>query len=234
VSSCPLFSFPRGPLHSLCGSEAARRLGALTLRDPRALRSGAGGDPARLARCVAPGSAASGSDVASALAEWGADENRAPAAGASGGDGPAAWAAALVRAGHVDVGEVSEPPTISAALLRARDGATSGEGGAEGGAEGAAGSSAPAGAPVWMAVRGTVYDVSPGRNFYGPGGAYSAFAGRRVARALALFSTSAEDCTDDETGLTRPQVDALTDWIDKLGAKYDVVGTMEEGAPLRV
>ncbi|KAJ2767641.1 Dihydrodipicolinate synthase [Coemansia nantahalensis] len=34
------------------------------------------------------------------------------------------------------------------------------------------------GAPILIALDGKVYDVSAGRGFYGPGGAYSVFAGR--------------------------------------------------------
>lgn len=41
--------------------------------------------------------------------------------------------------------------------------------------------------PILLAVRGLVFDVSKGRDFYGPDGAYP-FSGKEVARALAKTS----------------------------------------------
>ena len=38
--------------------------------------------------------------------------------------------------------------------------------------------------PIYLAVNGTVFDVSAGRHYYGPGGGYSFFAGRDGARAF--------------------------------------------------
>ncbi len=38
--------------------------------------------------------------------------------------------------------------------------------------------------PIWVAIRGTVFDVSNKREVYGPGGGYSIFAGKDASRAL--------------------------------------------------
>ncbi|KAK7613572.1 hypothetical protein BKA81DRAFT_97437 [Phyllosticta paracitricarpa] len=38
--------------------------------------------------------------------------------------------------------------------------------------------------PIYLALNGTIYDVSAGRHFYGPGGGYSFFAGRDAVRAF--------------------------------------------------
>lgn len=45
--------------------------------------------------------------------------------------------------------------------------------------------------PILLAVRGVIFDVSKGRDFYGPDGSYP-FGGKECARALAKFSTELE------------------------------------------
>jgi len=52
--------------------------------------------------------------------------------------------------------------------------------------------------PIYLAVNGTIYDVSLGRSFYGPGGSYSMFAGHDGTRAFV--TTCFEDMTSDLRG----------------------------------
>jgi predicted heme/steroid binding protein len=80
--------------------------------------------------------------------------------------------------------------------------------------------------PVYLAINGTIYDVSNGRHIYGPGGSYRFFAGCDAARAY-VTGCFAEDRTPDMRGVEEmflPLDDPATDahWtpeqLDKLRA----------------
>ncbi len=84
-----------------------------------------------------------------------------------------------------------------------------------------------AGKPVLLAVKGIVFDVSAGRGFYGKGGGYEMLAGRDASRALAKMSMDVAD-------VDNPSVDdlhererlSLDSWVERLKAKYKVVGRL--------
>ncbi|KAF5024699.1 hypothetical protein F66182_3213 [Fusarium sp. NRRL 66182] len=87
--------------------------------------------------------------------------------------------------------------------------------------------------PVYLAVRGRIFDVTPGRNFYGPGGPYSNFAGRDASRGLACGSFDEDMLTkdldgplDSLEGLDGEQMEALQGWEDRFLEKYNVVGKL--------
>jgi membrane-associated progesterone receptor component len=77
--------------------------------------------------------------------------------------------------------------------------------------------------PIYLAVRGVVFNVTQGRDFYGPDGAYP-FGGRECARALAKYSVEIEDCNEDLEGCGLAELDALRDWEARFHSKYPVVG----------
>ncbi|GBF92660.1 hypothetical protein Rsub_05029 [Raphidocelis subcapitata] len=79
--------------------------------------------------------------------------------------------------------------------------------------------------PMLIAIRGVVYDVTKGKDFYGPGGVYP-FAGREVARAFAMLSTELSDCHDGLEGLSQMELDNLREWEEKFNWKYSIVGTL--------
>ncbi|CAH1159419.1 unnamed protein product [Phaedon cochleariae] len=80
---------------------------------------------------------------------------------------------------------------------------------------------------VLVAVNGTVYDVTKGKRFYGPGGPYEAFGGRDASRGLATadVSASAEEY-DDLSDLSAMDMDSLRDWESQFQERYDVVGRL--------
>ena len=75
-----------------------------------------------------------------------------------------------------------------------------------------------------MAIKGRVFDVTTGKSFYGPGGAYTMFAGKDASRALAKMSKNDEDVSPSLDGLTEKEIGVLEDWEKKFEAKYPVVG----------
>jgi membrane-associated progesterone receptor component len=86
---------------------------------------------------------------------------------------------------------------------------------------------------VYLAVRGRIFDVSAGRNFYGPGGPYANFAGRDASRGLACGSFDEDMLTkdldgplDDLKGLGAGELEALQGWEERFQDKYLVVGRL--------
>lgn len=87
--------------------------------------------------------------------------------------------------------------------------------------------------PVYLAIRGKVFDVSSGRNFYGPEGPYANFAGRDASRGLACGSFDEDMLTEDLRGpldkledLGGEEMEALRGWEERFNEKYLVVGKL--------
>ncbi|MEM7435469.1 MAG: cytochrome b5-like heme/steroid binding domain-containing protein [Myxococcota bacterium] len=80
--------------------------------------------------------------------------------------------------------------------------------------------------PLLIAIRGRVYDVTRGRDFYGPGGPYGMFAGKDCTRALAKMSFDEADFTASEEGLDDSERDQLEDWIETFEGKYGSIGAL--------
>ncbi|KAI1005883.1 hypothetical protein K3495_g2337 [Podosphaera aphanis] len=73
--------------------------------------------------------------------------------------------------------------------------------------------------PILLAINGTVYDVTLGRHFYGPGGSYHFFAGKDASRAF-VSNCFDVDLTPDLRGLEEmflplddPVIDAQFDRV---------------------
>jgi len=84
--------------------------------------------------------------------------------------------------------------------------------------------------PVYLSLNGTVFDVSEGRNFYGPGGPYELFAGRECGASLAKMSFSAEYLDDMAAckSLNFGEKNELENWCQKFQhyRNYPIVGRL--------
>lgn len=67
------------------------------------------------------------------------------------------------------------------------------------------------GKPIYVAVNGTVYDVSAEPRLYGPGGSYSFFTGKDGARAY-ITGCFATDMTHDLRGVPEESLIELDAW----------------------
>jgi len=84
--------------------------------------------------------------------------------------------------------------------------------------------------PVYLALNGIVFDVSDGRDFYGPGGPYELFAGHECGVALAKMSFDTQ-YLDDMAGcstLNHGERMELENWIEKFThyRRYPVLGRL--------
>jgi len=82
--------------------------------------------------------------------------------------------------------------------------------------------------PILMSVKGKVYDVTAGKNYYGPGGGYHGFAGRDATRALLDLCFTDECLARGWEDVTEAEKKSLDDWVTFYDneAKYPLVGEL--------
>jgi len=85
---------------------------------------------------------------------------------------------------------------------------------------------------ILLAINGVVYDVTAGRNFYGPQGMYANFAGRDASRGMAKQSfdldmlTPVDQPLDKLDDLTPEDLDNMRGWMDHFSNKYIICGKL--------
>ncbi|KAF5391694.1 hypothetical protein D9757_002531 [Collybiopsis confluens] len=87
---------------------------------------------------------------------------------------------------------------------------------------------------ILLAINGTVFDVTAGRNFYGPNGMYGNFAGRDASRGMAKQSFDVEMLTaidqplDKLADLQADEIENMKGWMEHFSNKYIICGKLVE------
>uniref|UniRef100_A0ABM5FL96 Neudesin isoform X1 n=1 Tax=Pogona vitticeps TaxID=103695 RepID=A0ABM5FL96_9SAUR len=92
--------------------------------------------------------------------------------------------------------------------------------------------------PIYLAVKGVVFDVTSGKEFYGKGAPYNALVGKDSTRGIAKMTLDPADLTHETTGLTEEELKSLDETFNNVyKAKYPIVGYTarrilnEDGSP---
>lgn len=83
------------------------------------------------------------------------------------------------------------------------------------------------GGDIYLALMGRVFDVTRGRDYYGPGGGYSFFSGVDGSRAFVTGDFKPEGLIDDITGLGSQDYIGLRDWLDFYMKDYQYIGKLQ-------
>ncbi|KIJ31439.1 hypothetical protein M422DRAFT_214262 [Sphaerobolus stellatus SS14] len=87
---------------------------------------------------------------------------------------------------------------------------------------------------IRLAIDGIVFDVTAGRNFYGPDGMYGNFAGRDASRGMAKQSFDVEMLTpideplDKLQDLDASEIENMRGWVEHFTNKYIICGKLVE------
>ncbi|KAK9412039.1 neudesin [Crotalus adamanteus] len=80
--------------------------------------------------------------------------------------------------------------------------------------------------PIYIAVKGVVFDVTSGKEFYGKGAPYNVLAGKDSTRSVAKMSLDPADLTYDTTGLTEEQLQSLDETFKPESIQMDILATV--------
>ena len=83
------------------------------------------------------------------------------------------------------------------------------------------------GGDIYLAIAGSVYDVSSGRRHYGPGGGYSFFSGIDGSAAFVTGEFNEKGLVDDISELSNQDILGLENWKLFFAKDYKFVGIVE-------
>ncbi|KZT18020.1 progesterone binding protein [Neolentinus lepideus HHB14362 ss-1] len=78
--------------------------------------------------------------------------------------------------------------------------------------------------PIYVAIKGTIFDVTPKKDVYGPGRSYHIFAGKDGSKGLGMSSLKEEDAVPDWSTLPENELKVLNDWHGFFAKRYNIVG----------
>ncbi|CDZ96923.1 cytochrome b5 [Phaffia rhodozyma] len=81
---------------------------------------------------------------------------------------------------------------------------------------------------IYVAIKGSVFDVSAKREMYGPGASYNVFAGKDGSKGLGMSSLKPEDAVSDYSGLGDKEMATLDQWYSFFEKRYNIVGKVAE------
>lgn len=88
------------------------------------------------------------------------------------------------------------------------------------------------GKPIWLCAKGEIFDVTKGRDFYGPESGYAIMAGRDASRSLALLSLEQASVDNNRIDdLAAADIMTLDEWRMKFHSKYTYLGTLKGWSP---
>ncbi|KAK7031073.1 hypothetical protein VNI00_013673 [Paramarasmius palmivorus] len=82
--------------------------------------------------------------------------------------------------------------------------------------------------PIYVAIKGTIFDVTNKRDVYGSGKSYNIFAGKDGSRGLGMSSLKTEDAVPDWSVLDEKDLKTLNDWHDFFRKRYNIVGKVTD------
>ncbi|KAF8069918.1 cytochrome b5 [Lyophyllum atratum] len=78
--------------------------------------------------------------------------------------------------------------------------------------------------PIYVAIKGTIFDVTHKADVYGPGRSYSIFAGKDGSKGLGMSSLDPVNAVSDYSGLDEKDRKVLDDWHGFFSKRYNIVG----------
>uniref|UniRef100_A0A0A9YZJ6 Neuferricin n=1 Tax=Lygus hesperus TaxID=30085 RepID=A0A0A9YZJ6_LYGHE len=79
---------------------------------------------------------------------------------------------------------------------------------------------------LYLSVLGKVYDVSKGRQYYGPGESYHGFVGKDASKAFVTGDFSTGGLSDDVDSLHTSELEGLIHWVELYEKNYPYKGKL--------